>query len=55
LNGKPLYIDPDLVAWIEERLSVPVGSTSEADAAMPRTTGRHRAARTDESAPPVTG
>jgi hypothetical protein len=32
LNGKPYYTEDDLVAWIEERLSEPVGSTSEADA-----------------------
>ena len=33
LNGRPYYTANDLVAWIEERLSAPMGSTSEADAA----------------------
>jgi hypothetical protein len=33
LNGKPYYTEPDLVAWVESRLSAPLGSTSEADAA----------------------
>jgi hypothetical protein len=33
LNGKPYYTEADLIAWIEARLSAPVGSTSEADAA----------------------
>jgi hypothetical protein len=33
LNSKPLYAEPDLVAWVEERLSEPFDSTSEADAA----------------------
>jgi len=30
LNGKPYYSEPDLEAWIEERLSPLLGSTSEA-------------------------
>lgn len=33
LNGKPYYTEPDLIGWIEARLSAPIGSTSEADAA----------------------
>jgi hypothetical protein len=32
LNGKPYYTEADLITWIEERLTEPVGSTSEADA-----------------------
>jgi hypothetical protein len=32
LNGKPYYTEPDLDDWIEERLTAPIGSTSEADA-----------------------
>jgi hypothetical protein len=32
-NAKPYYSERDLVAWIEDRLSEPMGSTSEADAA----------------------
>jgi hypothetical protein len=35
LNGKPYYIEPDLAIWVEQRLSAPVSSTSEADATMP--------------------
>jgi hypothetical protein len=31
-GGRPYYIERDLSAWIEERLSEPFGSTSEADA-----------------------
>lgn len=30
LNGKPFYVEADLVAWIEGRLTAPVGSSSEA-------------------------
>jgi hypothetical protein len=33
LNGKPYYAEPDLVHWVEDGLSAPFGSTSEADAA----------------------
>jgi hypothetical protein len=33
LNGRPYYTGRDLVAWVEARLTAPVGSTSEADAA----------------------
>jgi hypothetical protein len=29
LNGRPFYIEPDLDAWIEERLSVPMRSNAE--------------------------
>ena len=29
LNGKPYYTGPDLVAWIEERLSAPLHNSSE--------------------------
>jgi hypothetical protein len=32
LNGKPFYIEPDLVDWIETRLSPPLGSSSQAGA-----------------------
>jgi hypothetical protein len=44
-NGKPYYTEPDLAVWIEERLSAPLGSTSEAGAAMAAvelTIGRNR-------------
>jgi hypothetical protein len=34
LGNKPVYTESDLIAWIEERLSEPMGSTSEADATM---------------------
>jgi hypothetical protein len=33
LNGKPYYIESDLLAWVEARLSAPMGSSSEAGAA----------------------
>jgi hypothetical protein len=33
LNGKPYYIEPDLIEWVESRLTAPVGSTSEESAA----------------------
>jgi hypothetical protein len=33
LNCRPYYTEADLIAWIETRLSAPLGSTSEADAA----------------------
>jgi hypothetical protein len=33
LNGKPFYIEPDLTEWVESRLTAPMRSTSEADAA----------------------
>jgi hypothetical protein len=33
LNCRPYYTECDLVAWIEKRLTAPVGSTSEPDAA----------------------
>jgi hypothetical protein len=42
LNSRPYYTEPDLIAWVEERLSVPVGSTSEPNPALPGTTGRER-------------
>jgi hypothetical protein len=42
LNTRPYYTEADLIAWIEARLSGPVGSTSEPNAALPRTTGRGR-------------
>jgi hypothetical protein len=29
LNGKPYYTEPDLVAWIEARLSAPLRNSSE--------------------------
>ncbi len=29
LNGRPYYNEPDLIAWIEERLSPPQRSSSE--------------------------
>ena len=32
LNGKPFYTEPGLDAWVEERLSAPMRSTSETDA-----------------------
>jgi hypothetical protein len=32
LGSKPVYTEGDLIAWIEERLSQPVGSNAEADA-----------------------
>jgi hypothetical protein len=30
LNGKPYYTEPDLVGWVEERLSAPLRNSSEA-------------------------
>jgi hypothetical protein len=30
LNGKPYYTEPDLIAWIEGRLSAPLRNSSEA-------------------------
>jgi hypothetical protein len=30
LNGKPLYTEADLIAWIEARLSAPLRNSSEA-------------------------
>jgi hypothetical protein len=33
LNGRPYYTATDLAAWAESRLSAPMRSTSEADAA----------------------
>ena len=50
LNTRPYYTEADLIAWVESRLTAPVGSTSEADAAMPRTTGRIRRSLLDEPA-----
>ena len=35
LNGKPYYIEPDLIAWIEERLSAPLRNSSERAAVSP--------------------
>lgn len=32
LNGKPYYTEPDLVTWIEERLSAPLHNSSEGGA-----------------------
>jgi hypothetical protein len=32
-GGRPYYTERDLVAWIESRLTAPMRSTSEADAA----------------------
>jgi hypothetical protein len=32
-NGKPVYTEPDLIEWVESRLTAPVGSTSEESAA----------------------
>jgi hypothetical protein len=29
LNGRPYYTEPDLVAWIEERLSAPLRNSSD--------------------------
>ena len=34
LGNKPVYTEADLIAWIEDGLSEPMGSTSEADATM---------------------
>jgi hypothetical protein len=34
LGNKPVYTESDLIAWIEDGLSEPMGSTSEADATM---------------------
>jgi hypothetical protein len=31
-NGKPYYVEADLIEWIKSRLSAPVASTSEVDA-----------------------
>jgi hypothetical protein len=31
LGNKPVYTEGDLIAWIEARLSAPMGSTSETD------------------------
>jgi hypothetical protein len=33
LGAKPVYTEPDLIVWIKEQLSGPLGSTSEADPA----------------------
>jgi hypothetical protein len=49
LNTRPYYTQADLTAWIKERLTAPVGSTSERDRAMPRNTGRQQPSRLDES------
>jgi hypothetical protein len=38
LNRRPYYTEADLARWIADRLSAPLGSTSEADP-----TGRRRA------------
>jgi len=43
-NGRPYYTERDLDAWIEERLSPPVGSTSEADAAKASALRRNKRA-----------
>jgi hypothetical protein len=32
-NAKPYYTESDLIAWIESRLTAPMGSTSEAGGA----------------------
>jgi hypothetical protein len=36
LNGKPYYVEPDLIAWIEQRLSAPLRNSSERVAAAAR-------------------
>jgi hypothetical protein len=42
-NGKPYYDDAGLDEWVEENLSAPMSSTSEADASEAQRRSRQRA------------
>jgi hypothetical protein len=51
LSGKPYYVASDLEAWIEQQLSEPFASSSEADAA----TAIREAKIAAERRPPAAG